>query len=127
MDSITSLGWFVGALVVLIMISPFLLLIFYRQKRVIVRHSQSGLTKNGYYGFSPTYLCFGWFVPLFRGEITVAALHLIFSIFTFGIWQLIASFIYNRQYTARLLTSDWALADTPESEAKARMALGITS
>jgi len=127
MDSITSLGWFVGALVVLIMISPFLLLIFYRQKRVIVRHSQSGLTKNGYYGFSPTYLCFGWFVPLFRGEIAVAALHLIFSIFTFGIWQLIASFIYNRQYTARLLTSDWALADTPESEAKARIALGITS
>jgi hypothetical protein len=86
-------------LFVLIFLSPFLLLIFYRQKRVVVRHPQSGLTKNGYYGFSPTYLCFGWFVPLFRGEIGIAALHLIFSIFTFGIWQLIASFIYNRQYT----------------------------
>jgi hypothetical protein len=127
MDNISIWSGLFVALIVLIMLSPFLLLIFYRQKRVVVRHSQSGLTKNGYYGFSPTYFCFGWFVPLFRGEISIAALHLIFSIFTFGIWQLIASFIYNRQYTTRLLTSDWALADTPESEAKARLALGITS
>ena len=60
-------------LIVLIMLSPFLLLIFYRHKRVVVRHSQYGLTKNGYYGFSPTYFCFGWFVTLFRGEISIAA------------------------------------------------------
>ena len=127
MDNISIWSGLFVALIVLIMLSPFLLLIFYRQKRVVVRHSQSGLTKNGYYGFSPTYFCFGWFVPLFRGEISIAALHLIFSIFTFGIWQLIASFIYNRQYTARLLTSGWSLADTSESEAQARIALGITS
>jgi hypothetical protein len=127
MDSISIWSWLIIVLIVLIMLSPILLLIFYRQKRVIVRHSQSGLTKNGYYGFSPTYFCFGWFVPLFRGEISVAALHLIFSIFTFGVWQLIASFIYNRQYTARLLTSGWSLADTSESETQARTALGITS
>jgi hypothetical protein len=112
-------------LILLIMFSPFLLLIFYRQKRVIVRHSQSGLTKNGYYGFSPTYLCFGWFVPLFRGEIGIAALHLLFSLVTFGVWQIIASFIYNRQYTARLLTNGWVLADTADREAAARYALNI--
>ena len=113
-------------LIVFILLSPFLLLIFVKQKRVIVRHSQSGLTKNAYYGFSPTYFCFGWFVPLFRGEIGIGALHLLFSVFTFGIWQFIASFIYNRQHTARLLTSGWSLADTPESEERARIALGIT-
>ncbi|WP_221792728.1 hypothetical protein [Aquisediminimonas sediminicola] len=112
-------------LILLIMFSPLLLLIFYRQKRVVVRHAQSGLTKNGFYGFSPTYLCFGWFVPLFRGEIGIAALHLLFSIVTFGLWQIIAAFIYNRQYTARLLTNGWVLADTPENEAAARFALNI--
>jgi len=88
-------------LILLIMFSPLLLLIFYRQKRVVVRHVQSGMTRNGFYGFSPTYLCFGWFVPLFRGEIGIAALHLLFSIVTFGLWQIIAAFIYNRQYVPR--------------------------
>ncbi len=112
-------------LILLIMFSPLLLLIFYRQKRVVVRHVQSGMTRNGFYGFSPTYLCFGWFVPLFRGEIGIAALHLLFSIVTFGLWQIIAAFIYNRQYTARLLMNGWVLADTPDQEAAARFALNI--
>jgi hypothetical protein len=114
-------------LVVVLLLTPFLLLIFYHQKRVIVKHEQSGMIKNGYYGFSPTYFCFGWFVPLFRGEIGIAALHLLFSFFTFGIWQLIASFIYNRQYTARLLTSGWVLSDTTENEDQARVALRIAA
>jgi hypothetical protein len=122
MGSFSIWHWIILAII----LSPFLLLIFYKQKRVKVRHSTSGLMRNGYYGFSPTYFVFGWFVPLFRGEIGIAALHLLFSIFTFGIWQIIASFIYNRQYTARLLTNGWVLADTPDSEAKARTALGIT-
>lgn len=113
-------------IIVLILLSPLLLLIFYKQKRVVVRHATSGLTRNGYYGFSPTYFMFGWFVPLFRSEIGIAALHLLFSIFTFGIWQIIASFIYNRQYTSRLLTTGWVLADTPENEDRAQAALGIT-
>ena len=52
---------------------------------VIIRHTQSGLTRKGYVGFSWTYLFFGWFVPLFRGELSTAALHLLFTIFTFGL------------------------------------------
>jgi hypothetical protein len=114
-------------IIVLVLISPFLFLIFYKQKRVVVRHQQSGLTKNAYYGFSPTYFIFGWFVPLFRGEIGIAALHLLFSIFTLGIWQLIASFIYNRQYSVRLLTNGWVLADTDEKEEQARIAFQIAT
>ena len=106
---------------------PLFLLLFFRQKRVVVRHQQSSLIKNGYYGFSPTYFLFGWFVPLFRGEIGIAALHLLFSICTFSLWQFIASFIYNRQYTTRLLTSGWVLSDTDENEAKARVALQIAA
>lgn len=114
-------------LVLLIVLSPLLLLIFYRQKYVMVRHSQSGLMKKGFYGFSPTYLCFGWWVPLFRGEIGIAALHLLFSLFTFGLWQIIAAFIYNKQYTIRLLTNGWQLSDSAESKEAARQAIGISA
>lgn len=48
--------------------------------------------KTGLYGFSWTYLFFGWLVPVFRGELGVGALHLLFSVVTFGLWQFIACF-----------------------------------
>ena len=32
--------------------------------RINIRHKESGIVKKGYYGFSWTYLIFGWFVPL---------------------------------------------------------------
>jgi len=41
-------------------------------------------------------------------------LHLLFSIFTFGIFQLVMPFLYNKQYTSRLLTSGFVLADSVE-------------
>jgi len=93
--------------------------------KVIIQHPVNGLTKNGYYGYSWTYLFFGWFVPLIRGELGVAALHLLFSLFTFGIWQIIVSFLYNKQYMTRMLEKGYVLKDTEENMAKARIALGI--
>ena len=32
---------------------------------IAIVHKESGMMKNGLYGFSWTYLFFGWFVPLF--------------------------------------------------------------
>jgi hypothetical protein len=93
--------------------------------KVIIRHPASGLTKPGLYGFSWTYLFFGWWVPLFRGELGVAALHLLFTIFTFGLWQLIVAFLYNKQYMTRMLEKGYVLADSDDANASARMALGI--
>jgi len=93
--------------------------------KVLIKHQQSGLVQKGLFGFSWTYLFFGWWVPLFRGELGVAALHLLFSIFTFGLWQFIACFIYNKQYMSRKLTSGWILADTPELSQRAALKLGI--
>ncbi len=55
-------------------------------------HPQSGMTKTGYVGFSWTYMFFGWIVPIFRGEMTTALLHLIFSIFTFLIFHIVEMF-----------------------------------
>lgn len=92
---------------------------------VLIKHTPSGLTRKGYYGFSWTYLFFGWFVPVFRGELGVGALHLLFSLVTFGLWQLIVCFLYNRQFMTRMLTGGWALADTDAKNAAAAFALGV--
>ena len=72
-------------------------------KRVAIIHPQSGLMKSGYYGFSWTFLFFGWFVPVFRGELFIALLHLAITVATFGIWQVIIAFLYNKQYMTRML------------------------
>jgi hypothetical protein len=94
-------------------------------KAVMLQHPVNGLIKKGYYGFSWTYLFFGWFVPLFRGELGVAALHLLFSVITFGFWQLIVAFLYNRQYMTRMLEKGYKLHDNEEVMAAARLKLGI--
>ncbi|MCF8531699.1 MAG: hypothetical protein K9G48_01735 [Reyranella sp.] len=92
---------------------------------VLIKHRPSGLIRKGYYGFSWTYLFFGWFVPVFRGELGVGALHLLFSIVTFGLWQFIVCFLYNRQFMTRMLTNGWILADSEARNAGAALALGV--
>ena len=94
---------------------------------IAIVHKESGMMKNGLYGFSWTYLFFGWFVPLFRGELGVAALHLLFSLVTLGIWQLIACFLYNKQYMTRMLTNGWELAGTETDNLAAQAALGMVN
>ena len=94
-------------------------------KPVTIKHEQSGMMKTGLYGYSWTYLFFGWFVPVFRGELVVAALHLIFSALTFGLWQIIFSFLYNKQYMSRMFEKGWVLADTDEVNREARAALNM--
>jgi hypothetical protein len=91
----------------------------------MLQHPPTGLIRSGYYGFSWTYLFFGWWVPLFRGELGVAALHLLFTLFSFGLWQLIVAFLYNRQFMTRMLEKGYVLADREDVMASARVALGI--
>jgi hypothetical protein len=93
--------------------------------KVVIQHPTNGLIKTGFFGYSWTYLFFGWFVPLFRGELGVAALHLLFSIFTFGIWQIIVSFLYNKQYMTRMLEKGYVLKDAEPTMTQARIKLGI--
>ena len=93
--------------------------------QVIIQHPESGLTKDGYYGFSWTYLFFGFLVPLIRGELGVGALHLLFSIFTLGIFQIIVAFLYNKQYMTRMLENGYILNDTEDVMSAARVAIGI--
>ncbi len=93
--------------------------------KVIIQHPANGLTKNGYFGFSWTYLFFGWFVPLFRGELGIAVLHLVITALTFGFWQVILAFLYNKQYMTRMLEKGYVLKDSEAVMQAARIRLGI--
>ena len=114
-------------IIVLIFFSPLILgLIFMGvQKKINLKHTNSSLNKPGYIGYCWTYFFFSFFVPIFRGEILIGVLHLIFSIVTFGLFQLIIPFLYNKQFTSRMLTSGWELSDTEENMQVARLKLGI--
>ena len=59
------------------------------------------------------------------GEIFIGVLHIIFSIVTLGLFQLIIPFLYNKQYTTRLLTNGWELNDTEANNQRARLKIGI--
>ena len=96
------------------------------QKKIKVKHKQSGVEKCCHVGYSWTYFFFGFFVPIFRGEISIGIFHLIFSIITFGIFQLIMPFLYNKQSSIRFLTNGWELNDTEENNTLAKVRIGIS-
>ncbi len=95
------------------------------QKSVLIKHQPSGLVKSGYLGYCWTYLLFGWLVPVFRGEIGIGVLHLVLTFVTFGIFQIVMPYLYNKQYMTRLLTSGWQLSDEESIMSVARLKLGI--
>jgi hypothetical protein len=94
-------------------------------KNIEMRNDRTGQIKIGKFGYSWTYLFFGFFVPLFRSELGVAALHLLFSIVTFGLWNLIVSFLYNKQYTNRLLEKGYTFIPGSNLENEAARKLGV--
>ena len=78
-----------GILIILLVLTPFLIIFLHvilgaifmgMQNKVKLTHSDSGLNKYGYFGYCWTYCIFGFFVPIFRGEIGIGLLHLVFSI-----------------------------------------------
>ena len=117
----------INLIIVLIFFLPLILglIIMGVQKKINLKHTNSSLNKPGYVGYCWTYFFFSFFVPIFRGEILIGVLHLIFSVVTFGIFQLVIPFLYNKQFTSRMLTSGWVLSDTEENMQLARLRLGI--
>ena len=95
------------------------------QKRVLIKHTQSSIVKSGYIGYCWTYLFFGWIVPIFRGEIGISALHLLFTLITAGLFQFVMSFLYNKQFMIRHLTNGYELSDEESVNLMARKRLGI--
>ena len=113
--------------IILIFFSPLILgLIFMgAQKKINLKHTNSSLNKPGFVGYCWTYFFFSFFVPIFRGEILIGVLHFIFSVVTFGLFQLVIPFLYNKQFTSRMLTSGWELSDTEKNMQLARLKIGI--
>jgi len=113
----------------LIIISPVILgiAVLGLQKNVRLIHSSSGLVKDGYVGYSWTYLVFGWFVPMFRGELVIGVVHFVFTLISAGLSQLFFPFIYNRQYMTRMLTSGWQLDSSDSNYELAKRRLNILS
>ena len=98
------------------------------QRKVSVKHEQSGLIKNGHVGYCLTYFFFGWLVPIVRGELGIGVLHLVLTVVSFGTFQfLIMPYLYNKQYMTRLLTQGWQLHDTEENIRYAQRKLGISA
>ncbi|WP_231626483.1 HrgC protein [Helicobacter pylori] len=72
---------------------------------------KDNLIKKGFVGFSWTTLFFNFFVPIIRGDVKGAVIMLIAASFTFGLFNIVLAFIYNKQYTTRLLESGYEPAD----------------
>ncbi len=113
----------------IILVSPLIIgsIILGWQKKIKVKHNESGIIKHCFVGYSWTYFFFGFFVPIFRGEISIGVFHFILSIVTLGIFQLIMPFLYNKQYSTRLLNNSWSLNDTEVNNEIARKKIGISS
>lgn len=114
-------------IIILIIFFPLIIgsIVMGLQKSIKVEHKESGIEKNIFIGYSWTYFLFGFFVPIFRGEIGIGIFHLIFSIVTFGVFQLIMPFLYNKQYSHRILNSSWILSDSEEKINLAKLKLNI--
>ncbi len=101
--------------------------------RIVLKHKDTGIIKDGYYGFSWTTLFFGFFPPLFRADfltfIGAFVILVILGGLTFGIGSGIASliwaFMYNRYYTRRLLERGYQFGGSDSENAKAASKLGV--
>lgn len=72
-----------------------------------------GQVKNIKNGFSWTTFFFGFWVPLFRGDIKYLLVMVILNIITIGVSNLVFSFIYNRLYQEDLIKEGYTYIDSP--------------
>ena len=100
---------------------------------VRLTHKDSGIMKNGYYGFSWTTFFFGSLPALLRGDfltfIGSFVVCCLIGLMTAGIGMFFAGFIwaffYNGYYTRRLLERGYQFADASETVAEARTKLNV--
>lgn len=101
--------------------------------KIAMRHKDSGIVKNGFYGFSWTTLFFGFFPALFRGDFITFiggfVVSLIIAAFTLGIGAffigLVWAFMYNKYYTRKLLERGYIFAGSESENALAATAVGV--
>ena len=102
--------------------------------KIKMKQKDTGLTKDGFVGYSWTTLFFGSFPALFRGDyitfIGVFVVLVILGVLSLGIGTFLAmivwSFIYNKYYTRKLIEKGYQFNDTPELNKVGEHALGIS-
>ena len=72
--------------------------------KIVLENPFNGHIREVPAGFSWTMFFFGFFVPLFRGDIKWFILCAILDLFTFGLYQLFFAFLYNNIYRKRLIS-----------------------
>jgi len=101
--------------------------------RIVLKHKESGIIKDGYYGFSWTTFFFGFFPALFRGDFITFiggfVISVIIGIMTLGVGAffvgVVWAFMYNKYYTRKLLERGYVLAGSEADNTLAASALGI--
>jgi len=101
--------------------------------RITMKQKETGIMKNGYYGFSWTTFFFGFFPALFRSDFITFiggfVVSVIIGIFTWGIGalfiNLIWAFMYNKFYTRKLIERGYVLAGSEADNTLAASALGV--
>jgi hypothetical protein len=98
-------------------------------------HTKTGIVKDGYIGFSYSYFflgifSLGWIVPLYRGNLLLSLICLIFHMFTLPLWMFTAlmfGLFFNKFYTLRLIEEGYRFTDSDEElVARAKLILGVS-
>jgi hypothetical protein len=101
--------------------------------RIALKHKETGIVKDGFYGFSWTTFFFGFFPALFRGDFITFiggfVISVIIAVVTFGVGAFFVgvawAFMYNKYYTRKLIERGYVLAGSEADNALAASALGI--
>jgi hypothetical protein len=98
-------------------------------------HTKTGIIKDGYIGFSYSYFflgifSLGWIVPLYRGNVGMSLVCLVFNMFTLPLWMLTAllfGLFFNKYYTLKLIEEGYRFTDSDEElVARAKTILGVS-
>ena len=98
--------------------------------KVQMRHRVNGLYKDGFVGFSWTYMFFGFFVPLLRGHYKMALYHFIIWFFSAAFMilffvQPLLAFYFNKFYTRSLIEEGYYFDDEVELVKFAKQEIGV--
>jgi hypothetical protein len=100
---------------------------------VQMKNSKSGVLKAGFYGFSWTSFFFGGIPALIRGDLMyglgILVASIVLGLFSFGLLSLVVNivwaFVYNKNYTHRLLEAGFEFSDDAAVVAAAKTELGV--
>lgn len=100
---------------------------------IAMRHKESGVVKEGFYGYSWTTLLFGFGPALFRGDFLTFVAGIVIAIplaiATAGFSNIFIAigwgFMYNKYYTRKLLERGYEFAGSEGENILAAAALGI--